>query len=89
MKLRIDRAGRIVVPKPLRDRLGLKEGAELDVVDRPEGLLLRTVARQSPMVQVHGLWVHRGRAEPNAGWDQVIDEVRNERIETIFKSEDE
>ena len=86
MKLKIDRAGRIVVPKPLRDRLGLKEGAELDVVDRPEGILLRMVDRQSPMVQVNGLWVHRGRPEPNARWDGLIDEVRGERIEALLKA---
>jgi len=73
MKLKIDRAGRIVVPKPLRERLGLKAGAELEVVDRPERILLRMPERQSPMTQVNGLWVHRGRPEPNAGWDRVID----------------
>ncbi|HVN90067.1 MAG TPA: AbrB/MazE/SpoVT family DNA-binding domain-containing protein [Candidatus Binataceae bacterium] len=73
MKLKIDRAGRIVVPKPLRERLGLKAGAELEVVDRPERILLRMPERQSPMTQVNGLWVRRGRPEPNAGWDRVID----------------
>ena len=30
MKMVIDRVGRVVVPKPLRDQLGLQPGAELD-----------------------------------------------------------
>ena len=36
MKLRID-PGRIVIPKPVRKRLGLTSGTELDVVERPAG----------------------------------------------------
>ena len=31
MKLRIDKAGRIVVPKPLRHALGLKPGQALEI----------------------------------------------------------
>ncbi len=31
MRTTIDRAGRIVIPKPLRDELGLTEGTEVEV----------------------------------------------------------
>jgi AbrB family looped-hinge helix DNA binding protein len=31
MRTTIDRAGRIVIPKPLRDELGLVEGTEVEV----------------------------------------------------------
>lgn len=34
MRTTIDGAGRIVVPKALRDRLGLTGGAEVEVVER-------------------------------------------------------
>ncbi len=37
MTLRIDNAGRIVVPKPIRDRLGLRPGTELEVSEGPDG----------------------------------------------------
>jgi AbrB family looped-hinge helix DNA binding protein len=33
MRTTIDNAGRLVVPKPLRDRLGLKGGSEVDLVE--------------------------------------------------------
>jgi AbrB family looped-hinge helix DNA binding protein len=34
MKATIDRAGRVVIPKPVRDELGLRGGEQLDVVVR-------------------------------------------------------
>ena len=37
MTLRIDKAGRIVVPKPLRKRFGLKPDTELEAVSSPTG----------------------------------------------------
>jgi AbrB family looped-hinge helix DNA binding protein len=32
MELRIDKAGRVVIPKPLRERLGFKPDTELEAV---------------------------------------------------------
>lgn len=42
MTLRIDKAERIVVPKPLRERLGLRAGIDLEVRESSQGLLLKT-----------------------------------------------
>jgi AbrB family looped-hinge helix DNA binding protein len=33
--------GQVVIPKGIRDRLHLAPGDELDVIERPDGLLLR------------------------------------------------
>jgi AbrB family looped-hinge helix DNA binding protein len=35
VEIRIDKAGRIVVPKPLRERLGFKPETELEAVEQP------------------------------------------------------
>jgi AbrB family looped-hinge helix DNA binding protein len=86
MKLTIDKSGRIVVPKPLRERLGLKPGTELEVLEQPDGVFLRKVEEQPALVKIDGLWVHRGTAQPGANWDRVIQEVREERIESIVKA---
>jgi AbrB family looped-hinge helix DNA binding protein len=86
MELRIDKAGRIVVPKPLRDRLGFKPDTELEAIERPEGVLLKRVEQRPSMVKVDGLWVHRGSAEPGANWDRILEDVREERIESVLKA---
>ena len=47
MKLLIDRSGRIVVPKRLRERFGFRPDSEIEVVEGPGGLLLRP-AQEKP-----------------------------------------
>ena len=80
MKLRMDNAGRVVVPKPLRKRLGLDREAELEVIEQPDGILLRAAKRRPSMARVGGIWVHQGVAEPGMKWDRVVDDAREERI---------
>ena len=86
MELRIDKAGRIVVPKPLRERLGFKPDTELEAVEQPEGVLLKRVEQRPSMVKVDGLWVHQGSAEPGANWERILEDVREERIESVLKA---
>jgi AbrB family looped-hinge helix DNA binding protein len=86
MELKIDKAGRIVVPKPLRERLGFKPDTELEAIERPEGVLLKRVQQRPSMVKVDGLWVHQGRAEPGASWERILEDVREERIESVLKA---
>ena len=86
MELRIDKAGRIVIPKPLRERLGLKPNTELEAIEQPEGVLLKRVQQRPSMVKVDGLWVHQGRAEPGANWERILEDVREERIASVSKA---
>ncbi len=43
MELKIDKSGRIVVPKALRERLGFKPDSELEAIEHPDGVLLKRV----------------------------------------------
>ncbi len=86
MELRIDKAGRIVVPKPLRERLGFKPDTELVAIEQPEGVLLKRIEQRPSMVKVDGLWVHQGRAERGANWERIFEDVREDRIESVLKA---
>ena len=86
MEIRIDKAGRIVVPKPLRERLGFKPDTELEAIEQPEGVLLKRVELRPFMVKVDGLWVHQGIAEPGANWEHILEDVREERIKSVLKT---
>ena len=85
MTLKLDKSGRIALPKRLRERLGFKPGMELEAVEQPGGVLLRPAEQQPSMIQVDGLWVHQGTAEPGTNWGRVLDDVREERIESALK----
>ena len=84
MKLLIDRSGRIVVPKRLRERLGFRPDSEIEVVEEPGGILLRPAQEKPSMVRVDGFWVHQGVAEPGANWDRVVEDVREERTQAVL-----
>jgi AbrB family looped-hinge helix DNA binding protein len=85
MNVSIDKSGRIVVPKQLRQRLGLRPNMELEVVDQPDGLLLRVPDIQPSLAKINGLLVHQGRLEEGADLDQVLDSVREERVRDTIR----
>jgi hypothetical protein len=37
------------------------------------------------LVKLDGLWVHRGVPQSGANWDRIIQDVREERIESVLK----
>ena len=43
MRTRIDRSGRLVIPKPLRERYRFEPGVEIEIVTIPDGLTLLPV----------------------------------------------
>jgi AbrB family looped-hinge helix DNA binding protein len=86
MELKIDKAGRIVVPKRLRERLGFKPDTALEAIEQPEGVLLKRVEQRPSMVNADGLWVHQGNPEPGANWESIIEDVREERLQSILKA---
>lgn len=86
MELRIDKSGRIVVPKSLRERLGFQPNTGLDIIEHPDGLLLKRVEQRPSMIKVDGLWLHQGIAEPGANCDRILEDLRTERIDSVLKA---
>lgn len=60
MKVTIDSVGRIVVPKPLRDALGLSAGSTVDVSRYGAGLQLVPAERTARLVEEDGALVVAG-----------------------------
>ena|SRR5713226_8906541 len=76
----IDKAGRIVLPKPLRDELQLEPGVSLEIESSGDELTLRPVRGQAPLRKKQGVWVFRS-GDPLSP-DQVektLRQVRDER----------
>jgi AbrB family looped-hinge helix DNA binding protein len=83
MKITIDATGRIVLPKPLRDRFRLTAGATLELEERPEGLVLRPVEQSPAIVRRDGLWVYVGKVPTGFRWDNIVDDDREKRIQDL------
>jgi len=82
MSLKIDGAGRVILPKPVRDRLGLRAGSDLEILETEDGVMLKPAERQPSMTKKEGLWVHTGKLQ---GTD-LLQAVRDDREDRIRKS---
>jgi AbrB family looped-hinge helix DNA binding protein len=63
METTLDRFGRIVLPKQVRDDLGLAPGAVLKVEEREEGILLKPVEEAASFVREGTVLVFTGEAQ--------------------------
>jgi AbrB family looped-hinge helix DNA binding protein len=54
MSPRIDRAGRVVVPKPHRERLGLHPGRRLRIEERDGGVLITPIFAEPRIEETPG-----------------------------------
>ena len=84
-KLSIDKAGRIVLPKHIRDELHIRPGDTFDLEARGEEIKLRPVRGQAKMRKKRGVWVFDTGAPLTAeSVDKAIREGRKEREDEIL-----
>jgi AbrB family looped-hinge helix DNA binding protein len=79
-RLTLDKAGQIVIPKPLREELHLEPGALLELEVAGEQITLRPVRGTAPLTKERGIWVSRtGQPLPATSADETLRQIREER----------
>lgn len=78
MTLTLDKAGRVLNPKPMRDELRLGPGDELELQADGEQITLRPIRSKAILCKEHGVWVYQG--ERTAGSIDLIERDRENRI---------
>lgn len=79
-RLIIDKAGRVVIPKHLREELHLEVGDALEIESDGEQITLRPVRGTSPLTKEHGVWVfHAGQPLPASATVGMLKQIREER----------
>jgi AbrB family looped-hinge helix DNA binding protein len=80
MRASIDRLGRVVVPKPIRDRLQLRGGEVLEVEERDGVIELRPVAAELTIVETpEGPVLHAPEGTPPLTPEMVRDVLEQVR----------
>jgi AbrB family looped-hinge helix DNA binding protein len=76
----IDAAGRLVIPKQLRDALRLAPGTRLRVIEKDHGLVLEPVDQEPVLVRRDGLILIGGELHGSA---PDTDAVREEWLDAV------
>jgi AbrB family looped-hinge helix DNA binding protein len=81
----LDKAGRIVLPKPLRDEMRLQAGDTLEVESSSDEITLRPRRGNGQLRKKHGIWVYRsGERLSRADVEKTVRNVREERENQIL-----
>jgi len=83
MVVTIDSAGRIVVPKPVRERLGLRKDSKLELEETADGIVLKPVENEPLWRRENGRLVFMGCPVEKVDWDRIVDEDREARMRKI------
>lgn len=80
MTLTVDKAGRVVLPKPVRDELQLSAGDSLELESSEDQIVLRPVRGTAGLRKKQGIWVFQvGEPISAATVDRTIRDIRRER----------
>ena len=78
-ELTIDGAGRVTLPKLLRQQLQLESGDTLRLESHGEQITLHPVRLTAPICKEDGIWVFRSGQAASVSISKLIEEGRDER----------
>jgi AbrB family looped-hinge helix DNA binding protein len=87
MEVTVDRFGRVLIPKKLRDKLGIKEGQSLELDEESGRLWLEPTTPTSALVRKGSVLIFQGQL-----LDADVDYValdREKRMRVILGEDDE
>jgi AbrB family looped-hinge helix DNA binding protein len=76
-KATIDSAGRILIPKSIRQALHLSPGDSVEVQTNEAELIVRPVRAEANLVKESGIWVYR--ADTSASRVDILHEINRYR----------
>ncbi len=79
VRVTIDKFGRILLPKIVRDRMGLRPGTPLELETDEEAMSLRLLADEGVIEEEDGLLVFQGESD-GTDMDDVLRDLRAGRI---------
>ena len=82
-KITLDRAGRVLIPKILRQKLHLGPGAALQLDSEGEQITLRPMRPKALLKKERGVWVYQGEST-DASIPVLIDREREKRFRELM-----
>ena len=85
MVITIDSAGRLVVPKSLREQFNLTPGCELEIEAVGDGITLRRADTEPTLIRKRGILVHHGTTQTSLDIGEFVRAERNARHSRIVR----
>jgi len=85
METNLDRFGRVIIPKKVRDKLGLRPGAVLEVQPQGGDVLLKPVQEEPRLLERDGVLVFKGKALGDLG--EAVQSHRRERLKRVVRGD--
>jgi AbrB family looped-hinge helix DNA binding protein len=82
MQVKVDKFGRMVLPKGIRDDFDIVPGSLLDVEETPDAIILRPVVEKEPLIVKEGVLVYTGRAV--GPMEDAVEKARKERNDFLL-----
>lgn len=82
-KLTIDQAGRVLIPKALREDLRLGPGDVMELVSTEDEIRLKPVRAKALLKKELGVWVYQGETVPAGSASDAVDVEREKRIRDL------
>lgn len=83
--LTMDKAGRVVLPKPIRDQMQLRAGDSLEIESSEDRIVLRPRRGGTGLHKKQGIWVFStGEPISARATDEVLQQIRREREISIM-----
>ncbi|MBL7060765.1 MAG: AbrB/MazE/SpoVT family DNA-binding domain-containing protein [Actinobacteria bacterium] len=82
-KSTIDKFGRVVIPKRIRNNLGLYPNVELDIVEDMESITIHPISEEPFIVNKGGVLVVRAKLTESV--EDFIGKDRRDRVKHILK----
>jgi AbrB family looped-hinge helix DNA binding protein len=86
-KLKVDQAGRVMIPKALRTELHLGAGDELALVSVGDEIRLRPIRAKARLKKKLGVWVYQGESVAEDSIQAIVDSERAKRHRSVMGSE--
>lgn len=85
----IDKAGRIVVPKKLREALRVRAGDQFEIAEREDGIFLQPRYEEVRLIQRDGVWGMTGGPQSRKSAIELVEEDRERRMRFVSGESEE
>ncbi|MDZ7766237.1 MAG: AbrB/MazE/SpoVT family DNA-binding domain-containing protein [Melioribacteraceae bacterium] len=86
MLTKLDRFGRVIIPKRLREELGINPETKLNISEEGQKIVIELVKDKSPAVNRNGILVFTGKLDSKE--KDLIKSDRNKRMRKLLTNRD-